>query len=252
MHPSARTGFSRYVGRYEGGRPDYPAGIKNWLEEDLQLRRAKVVLDLGAGTGKLTKRLLAIGLNVIAVEPASAMIDELKRKHPGVDAREGIAEQIPCADAAVDAVVCAQAFHWFANNRAVDEIYRVLKPGGHLGLLWNVRDETVRWVAQLTRIIDGFEGDAPRYRTFQWRDALQGDAFISLPTRRFAHEHIGMPERVIVDRTLSVSFIAALPEAHRRHVADQVRQLIASSPELAARSTVTFPYETVAYTYRKK
>jgi ubiquinone/menaquinone biosynthesis C-methylase UbiE len=120
------------------------------LLEDLGLRAGKVVLDLGAGTGKFTRMLLATGASVIAVEPVPQMLEQLAHTAPDSKAIVGAAERIPLADSAVDAVVCAQAFHWFATSAALAEIRRVLKPGGVLGLIWNVRNESVEWVARLT------------------------------------------------------------------------------------------------------
>src|SRR5690606_37054894 len=103
--------------------------------------------DLGAGTGKFVPRLLETGARVVAVEPVAAMRAEFARRHPGVELHGGSAEAIPLADASMDAVVCAQSFHWFATARALSGIRRVLVRGGVLGLAWNVRDETVPWVA---------------------------------------------------------------------------------------------------------
>ncbi len=223
----------------------------DWLRNDLHLAPGKSVLDLGAGTGKFSLRLLATGAKVIAVEPAPAMLQELRREFPVVEAREGIAEAIPCPTASMDVVICAQAFHWFANAQAVREINRVLKPDGMLGLIWNVRNECVGWVAALTQLIKPFEGDAPRYSTMRWRDTLLETDFSPVEERHFSHKYTGNPERVIVDRVLSVSFIAALPEAERERVAQQVRDLVASTPELASRASVDFPYETVAYSYKR-
>jgi SAM-dependent methyltransferase len=176
---------------------------------------------------------------------------QLAARNPDVEALEGSAEHIPLPDAAVDAVVCAQAFHWFANAAALNEIRRVLKPGGVLGLIWNVRDESVDWVAELSRITDHLEGDAPRYRSGQWRRMFPADGFAFLGERHFRNAHVGTPEHVIVDRTLSVSFIAARPPEEQDAVATAVRALIAATPALAGRAEVAFPYETATFAYRK-
>src|SRR3984957_7558389 len=165
IHRMAVEGFTAGAATYVEGRPEYPAEIEEWLAHDLGLASGKTALDLAAGTGKFSPRLLATGAAVIAVEPVRAMLNELTRQYPGIDARSGSAEHIPLHDASVDAVVCAQAFHWFAPRRALKEIHRVLKPGGALGLVWNVRDDSVPWVAALTRIMKPFEGDAPRYHS---------------------------------------------------------------------------------------
>ena len=143
IHPAAAAGYRAKAEAYIRGRPDYPAAVQEWLRDDLALSAGKTVLDLGSGTGKFLPHLCATGAAVIAVEPVAAMRAQLMERHPSIDARPGTAEQIPLGDGAVDAIVCAQAFHWFANPAALAEIHRVLKPGGRLGLIWNVRDESV-------------------------------------------------------------------------------------------------------------
>lgn len=251
VHHSAADGFAVAAATYVHGRPDYPAGVAQWLGGDLGLQAGRIVVDLGAGTGKFTPHLRATGATVIAVEPVRAMLDQLMERNPGVEARQGSATDLPLADGSVDAVVCAQSFHWFATPQALGEIRRVLKPGGALGLIWNVRDERVGWVAALTALMAPYEGDTPRYHTQQWRRLFPAEGFGPLVERHFPHGHAGTPERVIVDRVLSVSFIAALPAAERERVAGRVRAVIAATPELAGRDDVTFPYETAAFCCRK-
>jgi SAM-dependent methyltransferase len=215
------------------------------------LCKGKTVLDLGAGTGKFIQSLRATDATIIAVEPVPAMLAQLVELNPGIDAKEGSAEHIPLPNACVDAIVCAQAFHWFARRQALSEIHRVLKPGGTLGLIWNVRDERVGWVAALTGIMRPFEGNTPRHHTQEWRRLFPAEGFGPLLERRFGNEHSGHPEQVIVNRVLSVSFIAALSPMERDRVASQVRKLIEASPDLAGKSEVIFPYETAAYSCRK-
>jgi SAM-dependent methyltransferase len=179
------------------------------------------------------------------------MLAHLVDRYPGIEAKQGSAEHIPLADASVDTVVCAQSFHWFANPGALSEIRRVLKMGGVLGLIWNIRDESVAWVANLTTIFDAHEGDAPRYRTLAWQRLFPAAGFAPLREKRFSHGHTGPPEHVIIDRVLSTSFIAALPATKRKRVAAQVRQLIARTPDLAGKCEVTMPYVTAAYSCQK-
>ena len=247
----AAEGFAARAETYAAGRPDYPPGLAGWLRDDLGLSSGKVALDLGSGTGKFLPLLQAAGASVIAVEPVRQMRAQLIALHPGVDAREGSAEQIPLADMSVDAVVCAQSFHWFATATALAEIRRVLKPGGMLGLIWNVRDESVAWVAELTAIMAPYEGSVPRYRTQKWRRLFPAEGFGPLLEKQFPHGHAGSPEAVIVDRTLSVSFIAALPPSEQDRVAAQVRAMIVASPDVAGRNEITFPYVTAAFRCQK-
>jgi SAM-dependent methyltransferase len=246
IHHVAAEGFTAGATAYVEGRPDYPQEIEAWLTHDLGLSSGKTALDLAAGTGKFSPRLLATGAAVVAVEPVRAMLDQLIRLYPEIDARSGSAQNIPLDDSSVDAVVCAQAFHWFATLEALREIHRVLKPGGALGLVWNVRDDSVPWVAALTRIMKPLEGDTPRFHSQKWRNVFPAEGFSPLRERLFSHRHTGSPEKVIVERILSVSFMAALPPDQQEQVKAQLWQLIADSPELAGKDRVTFPYKTLA------
>jgi SAM-dependent methyltransferase len=246
VHTAAREGFSTAARAYVRGRPEYPAEVVGWLEHALGLVPGKTVVDLGAGTGKFTKLLVRTGANVVAVEPVDAMREQLGLALPTVQTLAGTAQAMPLADASVDAVACAQAFHWFATSDALAEIHRVLVPGGQLGLVWNVRDESVDWVAALTELITPYEGDAPRFYKGDWRKPFDGHLFGELHEAAFPYEHVGGAEEVIVDRFLSVSFIAALPADEQAHVAAQLRGLVAAYPALQG-DPVAFPYRTQVY-----
>jgi SAM-dependent methyltransferase len=250
MHEAAK-GFAKEALAYARGRPEYPVALDQWLRDSLQLDETRTVVDLGAGTGKFARRLLASGANIIAVEPVSEMLAQLTRILPDVAARSGTAENIPINDGAVDAVVCAQSFHWFASNTALAEIRRVLKPGGRLGLIWNVRDESVDWCAAMTAIMAPYEGDAPRYRSGEWRKVFPAPGFGPLREERFRNGHTGDPEQVIVERVLSTSFIAALPRPQQLIVAARLRDLISMTPALSRREEVTVPYQTVVFSCAK-
>ena len=252
IHRMAAAGFGAKADAYARGRPDYPPEVETWLSDDLALAAGKKALDLGSGTGKFLPRLLATGAAVIAVEPVAAMRAQLTQHNPKVEALEGSAEQIPLDDGSVDAVVCAQSFHWFANPGALAEIRRVLKPGGALGLIWNVRDQRVAWVAALTRIMAPYEAGIPRYDHQEWRKVFPAEGFGPLRERHFPHAHSGPPQQVIIDRVLSVSFIAALPPMEQARVAQQVHALIAATPELAGKAEVTFPYDAAAFSCVRK
>jgi SAM-dependent methyltransferase len=144
-----RSSFGSQAALYHAVRPGYPTDLVEWLVGD----PPKTVVDLGAGTGVLTQQLMALGHNVVGVEP-----DELMRAHAesiGLLLRDGSAETVPVADRAADAVVVGQAWHWFDKRAAVREVGRILRPGGHLGLLWNLRDESESWVAELGEIVRG-------------------------------------------------------------------------------------------------
>lgn len=209
IHAAARLGFSREAQAYVRGRPEYPAALLPWLTDDLGVAPGKVVVELGAGTGKFTKLLVDTGAHVIAVEPVAAMRAQLASILPGV-------QQLPGID-------------------------------GRLGLTWNVRDESVDWVATITEIITPYGGDAPRFSKGAWRRAFSGRCFTELEQSSFAYQHVGTAPEVILDRFLSVSFIAALPPHEKANVASRLRALIASHPALRDRDVIAFPYKTEAY-----
>jgi SAM-dependent methyltransferase len=252
VHSEALKGFGNAAQTYARGRPEYPEELLTWLVETLDLGPSKTAIDLGAGTGKFTKLLVRTQATIIAVEPVEAMRVELAAALPHILVMAGTAQAMNLEDAASDAVLCAQAFHWFATDAALAEIHRVLKPGGKLGLIWNVRDESVDWVADITQIIAPYEGDAPRYYKGEWRHPFNGRLFSDLNESSFAYQHIGAPQQVILDRILSVSFIAALPESERSKVAQNLNALILHHPELKGRDVVAFPYQTHAFCCRKQ
>jgi SAM-dependent methyltransferase len=150
------SSFGAIAAAYAEHRPGYPEAAMRWCLAPAghDVTRMRVV-DLGAGTGKLTALLASLGADVTAVEPDPAMLAELGRQLPGVRAMSGCAESIPLADGSVDAVVCGQAMHWFDMPAAVPEIARVLTPGGVLAGLWNVEDDTVQWVAGMQAAAKG-------------------------------------------------------------------------------------------------
>lgn len=247
LHTAAEIGFAAEAASYARGRPDYPAELLPWLERALAIGPGKVALDLGAGTGKFTRLLARTGADIVAVEPVVEMRAKLSADQPVVRALAGTADAIPLADASVDAVVCAQSFHWFATEAALREIHRVLRPGGRLGLVWNVRDETVDWVAAITDIVTPFEGEAPRFYKGDWRKPFTSGLFGELQMTPFDYQHAGPAQEVIIDRFLSVSFIAALPAAEKALVEQRLRALVDSHPDLRGRDTIAFPYRTEAY-----
>ena len=147
--PDWAHSFGGVADAYERARPTYPADAAQWLVG----QQAATVLELGAGTGKLTEQLVALGHGVVATDPDPAMLQRLQRKLPEVSTLIAHAEDLPVGDHGFDAVVAAQAFHWFDLDRALPEIARALKRGGRLGLVWNHRDESIPWVRRLGAVI---------------------------------------------------------------------------------------------------
>lgn len=155
MADERATSFGSQAQNYEAGRPEYPFDAVAWMLQQLSSGSRRVA-DVGAGTGKLTSALVtAPGSEVVAVDPDAAMLRALRDAVPGVPTFVGTAESLPLPDESLDAVVLGQAWHWVEPVSASAEIGRVLRPGGVLGLIWNIRDERTEWVARLTDIMHG-------------------------------------------------------------------------------------------------
>src|SRR5689334_21961146 len=163
VHAVAKAGFEDPAD-YEAARPSYPPEAVDWFRDQLGIGTGKVVCDLAAGTGKLTRLLVPLGADVVAVEPVSGMRQTLHELLPAVPIAAGTAEALPLADRSVDALTVAQAFHWFDFDHAIAEFARVIRPGGGLGLCWNARDRSVEWVDAVWAVMDRVEKRAP------WRD----------------------------------------------------------------------------------
>ncbi|MFC4068255.1 class I SAM-dependent methyltransferase [Actinoplanes subglobosus] len=200
---------------YARGRPSYPAEAVAWAVP----AAARRVLDLGAGTGKLTRVLLDAGFQVDAVEPSAQMRDQLAVSAGQASLFEGTGESIPLPDASVDAAVCAQAWHWVDPARAVPEVARVLGPGGTLALIWNIRDHDEPWVAALDDVLHrhtrqeidtappiGGPFEEPERAEFRWRHPLNRDS--------------------LLDMVASRSYVILLPEPQRRALFDSVLGLL--------------------------
>jgi SAM-dependent methyltransferase len=222
--------FGPAAGTYERGRPPYPATAVRWLVPP----GARTVLDVGAGTGKLTRSLVRDGVEVTAVDPSGGMLAELRRVLPQVPTLTGTAEHIPLPDNSVDAVLVAQAWHWVDPGRAVPEVARVLSPGGRLGLIWNLRDEREDWVRELGQILDSGE---------QRRSTEIGPPFGPVETRDFGWTHRIGPDHLL-DLVASRSYVILLSPDQRAALLAQVRHLIATHPALAGRTLFDLPYVT--------
>jgi SAM-dependent methyltransferase len=222
VHEAAATGFARAADAYERGRPDYPPAAVAWLAQRVGLRAGATVVDLAAGTGKLTRALLTTGADVVAVEPVAAMRAALPAAAPALD---GTAEAMPLPAGSADAVTVAQAFHWFDGDRALDEIHRVLRAGGGLGLVWNRRDLDHPVQAGLHELMAPFRRSTPAHAAGVWREIFgRTTLFGPLEERTFAHVQ-RLDGQGLADRVGSVSFVAALPAAERAPVLDRARAL---------------------------
>lgn len=247
IHEKAAVGIDRAGDSYERGRPEYPQEAIEFLVNNLQINKSSMVVDLGAGTGKFTKLIIPYSDNVIAIEPVEGMRNKFSSLYPEIKMLNGSAEKIPLEDKSADVVFVAQAFHWFNGPKALQEIYRVLKPKGRLGLIWNARDESKTWVAEMTRIIDPHEGGAPRYKSMNWKQAFDSTTLFSkLKFQHFNYIQVGDVE-TIVDRVGSISFISALPTDDKSRVLNQVRAMVTTHPETKNLLEIKLPYRTDVY-----
>lgn len=224
--------FGNEASAYAQHRPGYPVAALQWGLPTT----AEHVLDLGAGTGKLTEGLLALGLRVTAVEPDSGMRDELTRRHPGVRALDGTAESIPLGDAEVDSVLAGQAFHWFDLDRALTEIARVLKPGGTVVALWNHRDDSVPWVARLDELA---RTSAVRTRTTPEPSPPEHPEFARFERERFPHGQ-RRNARTLLETYATYSQLLVVADDEREATLARLRDFLASNPE-TARGEFTYP-----------
>lgn len=225
IHEEARRGFEAGAAAYERGRPGYPAEAIDWLRRELDLRAGRTVLDIGAGTGKLTRELVRSGAEVVAVEPVPGMRAVLERVVPAARVLDGAAEALPVRVRSADAIVVAQAFHWFDVPRALAEFHRVLRPGGRFALLWNRRRLDQPLHRQIDAIIEPFHGDSPNHRRGEWREPVSASRlFARIGELEVPYDQI-VDVDGMVDRVASTSFIAALPDPDREDVLDRVREL---------------------------
>jgi ubiquinone/menaquinone biosynthesis C-methylase UbiE len=244
VHAIAAAGFDRAGADYERGRPGYPPAAITHLAQTVGIEPGARVLDLAAGTGKLTRALADSGAELIAVEPVAGMRERLQHSMPGVLVLVGTAEQIPLADAELDGVVVAQAFHWFDARAAAAEIHRVLRPGGGLGVIWNAWDEQVPWVKRTQALVHEHVHGAPQHATSRWPEELeQTGLFTTLSQERFGHVVTGDLDTLLA-RVASVSYISALPDAARAQVLDSVAEIVAHDPETAGHEQIAMPYTT--------
>jgi SAM-dependent methyltransferase len=243
QHPDSRP-FELVADVYERARPEYPREAIDWIAAELDLRTGRTVLDLGAGTGKLTRALVGTGARVIAVEPGEAMLAELRRVLPQVEAMRGAAEAIPLEDDSVDAITVGQAFHWFRHDEALPELHRVLRPGGAVGLIWNSRDQDRPVQREVTDLIKPFipEGRPPVGRSAQALEASKLFGPVETRSFRFSQQ---LDTDALVDRIASVSFVAAAPPERRAELEQKLRDVVA-----AAGGHVDFPYVTEVYVSR--
>jgi SAM-dependent methyltransferase len=244
QHPRSRS-FELVAEVYERARPEYPADAVAWLAHELDLGAGRTVLDLGAGTGKLTRALVQTGAHVIAVEPGEQMLAQLRRVLPDVESMLGAAEAIPLGDASVDGVAIGSAFHWFRHEEAVPELHRVLRPGGAVALVWNSRDRERPLQQEIGELLKPFfPPDRPAVgRSAKALDESPLFGPVEQRTFPFAQQ---LDADGVVDRIASVSFIAAAPAEQRAELDRKLREVVA-----AHGGRVEFSYLTEVYVSRR-
>jgi ubiquinone/menaquinone biosynthesis C-methylase UbiE len=235
------TSFGAVADVYELGRPSYPEAALEWVLDPAPGRR---VVDLGAGTGKLTHSLVDMGCEVTAIEPLAGMRAQLEALLPAVTVLEGSAESMPVADGSADAIFVAQAFHWFEPVPALDEMARVLAPGGVVGLLWNSRDDAVPWVAELSRILVLPTDTVSKWDWAGARPASEHPLFDGYEERRFPNPEIYTPER-LVQWAQSSSVVTTLPPEEQVPILDQIAELTRTHPALRGKDTFPLPMVTM-------
>jgi SAM-dependent methyltransferase len=229
---------------YDSIRPTYPAEAVAWMTDG----EAVDAVDLGAGTGLLTRVLVAQGHRVTAVEPDELMRAKLVTATNGVAAAlGGSAEAIPVPDASADLVTGGQSFHWFDREKAMPEIHRVLRPGGVLAPIWNVRDESTGWVGALTEAIGSSQGE--RDALAAARPGYFGDLFGEVEHRVFRHEW-PIDRAGVLRLVQSRSYYLTSDEAGRARIEAVVREVLESHPDLEGRESFAMPYDTHVFRVR--
>ncbi len=253
IHPSAQHGFSLGAELYQQARPNYPDDIVQWLEQEIQLNHHSKVIDLGAGTGKFIPYLQQVTQNICAVEPIIEMLEQLKQKFPDIHTLKTDSKHLPLASESIDAVLCAQSFHWFANLESLQQIHQVLKPQGHLGLIWNQRDISFDWVQAISDLITPFEGDTPRFYRGTWQQVFieQHNLFQLKNKQNFKFKHVGTVETVIIQRILSTSFIAASSPQQKEMIRQELINIVHHYLDKDLNDVIEFPYLTHTYHYEK-
>jgi SAM-dependent methyltransferase len=234
-----RLSFGTVSADYERGRPSYPAESVQWVLDGV----SGLVADIGAGTGKLTAVIAGLGHRVVAIDPDPAMLSRLPT---GIPTLPGSGEQIPLDDGALDGVTFGQAWHWVDPVAGSAEVARVLRPGGVLGLIWNIRDESVDWVRRLTEIIHGGA---------EQQMVSSGGPRVAPPLQPAGHHQhrwtASMTPEALESMIVSRSYLITAEPAVRDGIVGSARQLVHDHPDTAGADVIELPYGTHSYRFRR-
>ncbi|MFC0533486.1 class I SAM-dependent methyltransferase [Phytohabitans kaempferiae] len=239
--------FGAAAAEYDRFRPTYPVEAVRWA---IGRPPPAEVVDLGAGTGKLTRVVRVAGYQVTPVEPDAGMRAQLAASTEGVTPLAGFAEAVPLPDASADAVVAGQAYHWFDRDRAHPEIARLLRPGGCFGAIWNHRDDREPWVAELSRIAHGTPDNRGTCEPEPTVVPELGGLFGPVERTEFTHRETRTTESLISMLSTRSYFLTASPESRAR-IAAEVRELTATHPALAGRASFEVPYRVIVFRARR-
>jgi SAM-dependent methyltransferase len=263
VHEVAARGFGSAAQVYDRSRPSYPPDAVDWLCAGLRIGPGARVVDLAAGTGKLTALLRPRHARLVAVEPVAGMREVLRTRLPDLPVVAATAERLPFAAGSLDAVTVAQAFHWFDAAAAMAELARVVRPDGALGLVWNARDRSVDWVDRVWSVMDRVERNAPwrdhhdrsagPHAAHEWSERVLAGApgWSSFEQATFHHVH-EVSREAVVERMASVSHVAALDGAARGAVLDEIRAILDTHPDTRSARALGIRYRVDAMISRRR
>jgi len=223
----AKKGFEKQVDVYEKARPSYPSAAIDFIFKTLNLTTNSEVIDLGSGTGKLTRQLEKYNLKLTAVEPVKEMREKFSKVSPNILVVDGTSTKIPMLDKSLDVVFCAQSFHWFSNEESLKEIYRVLKPSGALVLIWNQVDKNLEWATKMRLLTYKHLNGAPQYNYGKWRNVFnETNYFGKLNEANFKNydenENIFVDKQYIWERMLSASYVSILEKYEQEKLKEEI------------------------------
>lgn len=240
-------GYAKVADSYARGRPEYPSEMISWMQKTTAIGSGDHVVDLGAGTGKFTNALVKLGLRVDAVEPVDEMRAQLAALLPGVTVHGGVAQHLDIDTASADLVTCAQSFHWFADDQAVAEIARVLKPGHFLVLVWNQRDTSDPVQAKLEEILLRHQDPAiPHSPTRRWKPVIDASPqFRFVEEEHFTHVH-DLERASVADRLRSMSVFSTLSQEMQQEALNEIDAIVPSQERIG------LPYFNEVFAYRRE